>query len=296
MSSNQTVGVASVLSASILWGTTGTAASFAPDISSLAIGAFAMGVAAILLGLNSARILSRNALRIWANPKLLLIGGASVAAYPLAFYSSMRLSGVAIGTVVSLASAPFFSVLIERYINRKHVTSRWLTSFLFGVIGVVMIFIGKGSALDATSTVSLTYGVLLGLLAGLTYATYSWVARWHIASGIESSASMASMFLVASSVLLPSLAITGDNLFATTTNTFVSIYMATIPMFLGYLLFGHGLKFIEASRATLITLFEPAVAVLFAVIFVGERFSIIGWVGLACILVCMLLQAFSDNE
>lgn len=296
MPNNRSLGVLFVLLASILWGTTGTVASFAPDISPLAIGAFAMGSAAILLGMNSARILLRNALNIWSNPKLLLIGGASVAVYPLAFYSSMRLSGVAIGTVISIASAPFFSVLLERLVNGKPITGRWFTSFVFGAVGVAMIFLGKGSSTQATFTLSLIYGVLLGLLAGLTYATYSWVARCHIESGIESRASMASMFLIASTVLLPSLAITGDNLFANTTNTMISLYMAIVPMFLGYLLFGYGLKFVEASRATMITLFEPAVAVLFAVVLVGEQFSVEGWIGLACILVCMLLQSFIDNE
>jgi len=35
----------------VLWGTTGTAASFIQGISSLAVGAFAMGVSGLLMGL-----------------------------------------------------------------------------------------------------------------------------------------------------------------------------------------------------------------------------------------------------
>lgn len=38
-------GIAAVLAASVLWGTTGTAATFASGVSPLAIGAVAMGVA-----------------------------------------------------------------------------------------------------------------------------------------------------------------------------------------------------------------------------------------------------------
>lgn len=36
--------------------------------------------------------------------------------------------------------------------------------------------------------------------------------------------------------------------------------MMLIPMFLGYLLFGFGLKTVNASKATTLTLFEPLVA------------------------------------
>lgn len=39
-------GVMAIIFACFLWGTTGTAASFAPDVSALAIGAFAMGMGA----------------------------------------------------------------------------------------------------------------------------------------------------------------------------------------------------------------------------------------------------------
>ncbi len=43
-------GTLAILLASVLWGTTGTAGGFAPDLSPLAIGAFSMGVGALLRG------------------------------------------------------------------------------------------------------------------------------------------------------------------------------------------------------------------------------------------------------
>ena len=41
-------GTLSVVAASVLWGTTGTAATFAPGVSPLAIGAVAMGAGGLL--------------------------------------------------------------------------------------------------------------------------------------------------------------------------------------------------------------------------------------------------------
>ncbi|MCZ4370205.1 EamA family transporter [Vibrio diazotrophicus] len=284
-------GIFAVVLASVFWGTTGTAASFAPDISPLAIGASAMGGGGLLLLINARKKLTKDIATLVRNYKLLLCGGAAVAIYPLAFYSSMRFSGVAIGTLISIASAPFFTVLLERLISKKSISLYWVISFIVGAIGIVLLTLGKqDSSYSAEATLLHLIGIALGLIAALTYATYSWAARGMIERGVSSQSAMASMFGLAATLLLPSLWVTGDNLFADATHTAVVIYMATIPMFLGYLLFGHALKQLEASTATLITLLEPAVATLFAVSLVGERFTLIGWYGLAFIVVCLLLQ------
>ena len=284
-------GVMSIVLASILWGTTGTAASLAPQISALAIGAFAMGGGGILLVVHARKYLVKHAAQFRDHLQLTLLGGLAVAVYPLAFYTSMRWSGVAIGTMVSIASAPFFTVLMERFIGNRKVALQWVFSFSFGVVGVVLMMLGKTSLDISTEQSSLAgWGVVVGLLAGFTYAAYSWVARQMIELHIHSKAAMASQFGIAAVILLPSLFFTGDNLFANSINTSVAVYMATVPMFIGYLLFGYGLNHVTASSATLITLLEPAVATLFAIVIVGERFMLIGWLGMLFIGLCLLLQ------
>jgi len=280
-----------VVVASVLWGTTGTASAFIPDVSPLGIGAFAMGVGGILLVLNAKKHLVSDKAKLLSQPKVLFIGSLCVAIYPLAFYSSMRLAGVAIGTVISIASAPFFTVMMERLISNKHITRRWKISFTFGVIGVILLTLGKTHYLDVTvASSNQVLGVLLGLVAGLTYATYSWSARQMIENGVNAKSAMASMFGLSAILLLPSLLFTGDNLFLDVKHISVALYMAIAPMFLGYLLFGQALKVIEASRATLITLLEPIVATILAIIIIGEAFSPIGWLGMGLMVICLLLQ------
>ncbi|MCV6069971.1 EamA family transporter, partial [Escherichia coli] len=90
---------------------------------------------------------------------------------------------------------------------------------------------------------------------------------------------MGSVFGIGGVLLLPTLFITGDNLFASSTNTAVMLYMALIPMGLGYVAFGFGLRFVTASGASILTLFEPVIAAALAVAIVGEEISFIGWVG-----------------
>ena len=290
-------GVFAIIIASFLWGTTGTAASFSPDVSSLAIGAFSMGVGGVLLVFTARSKLFIDYKLMLKQPKVLFLGAFSVAIYPLAFYSSMRLSGVAIGTVVSIATAPFFSAILERIINKKHMTKQWILSFIIGAIGIVLLTLGKDQSNHAVySAHQQVIGVLLGCIAGLTYAGYSWAARRLIESGVHSQSSMSGLFGCAALLLLPSLFLTGDNLFSSSVNTLVSLYMAVIPMFLGYLLFGFGLNFIHASKATLITLIEPLVATVLSVFIIGEKFKVIGWVGVALVSLCLLMQTFKPQS
>ena len=164
-------GIFAVVLASVFWGTTGTAASFAPDISPLAIGASAMGGGGLLLLINARKKLTKDIATLVRNYKLLLCGGAAVAIYPLAFYSSMRFSGVAIGTLISIASAPFFTVLLERIISKKSISLHWIISFIVGAIGIVLLTLGKqDSSYSAEASLLHLIGIGLGLIAALTYA------------------------------------------------------------------------------------------------------------------------------
>ncbi len=290
-------GILAIVFACFLWGTTGTVASFAPEVRALAIGAFAMGMGGVFLVLSALKPLLKDRPKLMANRRMLLVGGLSVAVYPLAFYSSMRLSGVAIGTVVSIASAPLFTMMLECLFSRKNVSVQWVLSFVIGALGILLLAMGKDQAAFSVDGAAANYamanytGIALGLLAGISYATYSWAAKQMIEQGIHSKSAMAGMFGFAALLLLPSLLLTGDKLFATAVNAGVALYMALVPMFLGYLCFGYGLRYIEASKATLITLLEPVVAMLLAVLVLGERFMVVGWLGMIMILLCLLLQS-----
>ncbi|EID0032227.1 EamA family transporter [Vibrio alginolyticus] len=288
------LGTLSILFASTLWGTTGTAASLAPDVSALAIGAFSMGIGGFMQACLSAKSLKRDFRKVVHKKKTLLVSIIALATYPLAFYSSMRFAGVAIGTVISISTAPFFSALLECLFSRNQtITKRWMMSFAIGVIGITLLLTSESSANSLFDQDMKHWGALLGLLAGLTYAIYSWGVKAMIDHGIESQTAMGSVFGIGGVLLLPTLFITGDNLFASSTNTTVMLYMALIPMGLGYVAFGFGLRFVTASGASILTLFEPVIAAALAVAIVGEEISFIGWVGITLTLVCLFLQSKS---
>ncbi len=97
-----------LLIASILWGTTGTVAAQAPEVSPLAIGAASLGIGGLLQCVVGVRSVWGHRNALVKNKGMVLFGGVNVMIYPLAFYSSMSLGGVALGTVISLGTAPLF--------------------------------------------------------------------------------------------------------------------------------------------------------------------------------------------
>lgn len=284
-----------VAAASVLWGTTGTAATFAPSVSPLAIGAVAMGIGGLLQALYAARSIAARRGRLVGRWRLVLLAAAAVAVYPLAFYSSMHLAGVAIGTVVSIGSAPVAAALVERFADGKPLTRRWIAGALLGVGGAALLsFAGHGpagpaSSLEGGGSGASTAGILLGLVAGGTYALYSWAAHRLIGGGIPSRAAMGAVFGLGGVLLMPVLAVTGGPLLQSWTNFWVGAYMALVPMFAGYVLFGWGLARIRASTATSISLLETVVAAVLAVLVVGERLPALGWLGAVVVLASLFI-------
>ena len=102
MSDDRLRGIAAITFTSLLWGTTGTAATFS-DAGPLAVGAAALGIGGLLQAAVAVPALRFAAPALRSRTGVVLLGAVSVAVYPLAFYSSMHYAGVAVGSVISLA-------------------------------------------------------------------------------------------------------------------------------------------------------------------------------------------------
>lgn len=290
-----TGGILAILVTSFLWGTTGTAATFAPEAGPLAIGAAALGVGGLLQAAIALPALRGARASLRAHAGLVAVGAGAVAVYPLAFYSSMHLAGVAIGTVVSLASAPLASGLLELCLERKPLSRWWMLAAALGIGGSTVLCLSKTgqASVSATDTIA---GIGLGLVAGATYALYSWVVHRLMTHQVPRAAAMGAVFGAGGILLLPVLLATGAPLLASSQSFAVAAYMALVPMFLGYFLFGVGLTRLRPSTATTLTLTEPAVAALLAVVVVGEQLAVLGWIGLSILAAALIVLALAPTN
>ena len=275
-------GVIALLLASLLWGTTGTSATFLPhDVSPIAVGASTMGIGGLLLFITAPRM-SLSVLRDPRARRWVALGAVGVFVYPLAFYSAMNLAGVAVGNVVALGSGPAFAALYEWLGERHSLSRRWAISTGLALVGIVLLALGREAGGAGPSSGTLP-GVALGLLAGSAYALYTYASSRAIRLGRPSRAVMGSMFGIGAVLLLPVLIATGAPLLQSWSTVGIAGYLAIGPMFVAYLLFGIGLRTVRSSAATTITLLEPVVATILAVLVVGERLGTIAWIGLGLV-------------
>jgi len=287
--SRQTAAAAALVVASVLWGTTGTAASFLPDnVSPLATGAATMAIGGALLFVVSAR----GALAALSDPRArrwVALGAVGVFVYPLAFYSAMDLAGVAIGNVVALGSGPLFAALLEWVLEHRRPSKRWGGATVLAIVGIAALALGARQGSAAADGV--LPGVIVGLAAGASYALYTYASSRAIGTGHRGRSVMGAMFGVGAVLLSPVLLAYGDTLVQSGGTIAITAYLAVGPMFVAYLFFGAALLSLRSSTVTTITLLEPVVATLLAVLVVGERLAVLGWLGIALILAGVAITA-----
>ncbi|MFJ9565865.1 DMT family transporter [Streptomyces fuscichromogenes] len=279
-----------ILTAAVLWGTTGTAASLAPaGAPAAAIGAAGLVLGGLLLLLTAPGSRSLPRACTGGDRRLLALGILAVAGYPLTFYPAVARTGVAVATVIALGGAPVFAGLLAWLTRRSRPSARWITATAAAVLGCTLLVLGPGLAGDGTPVDVL--GVLSAGLAGLSYAVYALAGGQLIVRGHASGAVMGVMFGGAALLVLPVVLWGGGGQLLTVRGALVVGYLGTVTTFLCYRLFGHGLRHTLPQTATTLTLAEPAVAAVLGVAVLGERLPGISWCGLAVLALGIVLLA-----
>ena len=133
--------------------------------------------------------------------------------------------------------------------------------------------------------------IFWGLLSGWTYALYylfgkRYFGRYHPAT----------LFMYALPVgalaLLPIFRFSPKTV-ATWT---VLVFLAVVPTYTAYLLYGIGLRRVEATRAATVATIEPVVAAVAAYLAWNERLSVAGYLFAALVIAAVVLMVTGDRE
>lgn len=270
------------LAGACLWGTTGTSqALLAGDPSPVAVGALRATIAAaVLLCLAIARgragWLRAIAAGRW---RWILPAGVAVAGYQLTFFAAVARTGVAVGTLVMLATAPAVAGLLGWLLDGRRPSALWAVATTVSLLGASLLVLGsgRGAPVDAL-------GLLLAVAAGTAFALYSVAGRAASSGGTELLAVTSWIFLVASLVLLVPLL--GQDLgFVTQPRNLVVLgWLGIVATAGAYLLYQGGMRSIDAATAATLALAEPMVANLLAVVVLGEPFTVLMGFGVALVL------------
>jgi drug/metabolite transporter, DME family len=253
---------AQVLLAALCFATTGTAQALGPaGTDPVSVGATRILVGGALLALVA--MARRRTGPRW-DAKAVAAAVAGVAVYQLAFFAAVADTGVAVGTIVALGSAPTLAGLFEWLVDRRRPSGRWAAATALACAGVALLALAGGNA-DVSPA-----GVVLAVTAGGSYAVYTLAAKRLLEHGHRPESVMAAAFGLGALVLLPILVATTPTWLAHADGIALALFLGIVPTAVAYLLFANGLKHLSASETATLTLAEPLTAGVLGAVVLAE--------------------------
>lgn len=262
-----------IVLAAVLWGTTGTAQALGPaDADPIAVGVVRLSVAApaLMLVARMGRGTLESPRSTW---KPIVLAGLAMAAYQPLFFLAVAETGVALGTVVTIGSAPLMTGLIARLFDNEIPSRGWWPATALGIAGVALI------GLSAKDVGTNPGGILLALGAGLSFAVYIVTSR-RVVVEMNPISGTAQVFVTAAVLSLPLLLWADSSWIATQHGLVMAAHLGLVATALAYVLFSLGAQVTRSPSAATASLAEPLTATMLGVLLLGEQPGIVGWSGL----------------
>src|SRR3954470_18595440 len=211
-----------VLLAAVCFGTTGTAQALGPDASPVTVGAARIAVGAVLLLLAQRLVVREHAGR-WARGPV-LAAALGVAAYQLCFFAAVKDTGVAVGTVVALGSAPALAGAGGWLLDRRAPGGAWAAATALACAGVALLALAGGGSSQVSAP-----GIALAVGAGAAYAAFTLASKRLLDQGHGVEPVMARAFGLGALLLSPVLVLGDASWLATGSGAAMALWLGAVP-------------------------------------------------------------------
>jgi DME family drug/metabolite transporter len=269
-----------------MWGTTGTSQALAPaGADPTAVAAVRVVFGGLALGLSAAARSMFRRLPVVA----VGVATASLVTAQLAFFAAVDMTGVALGTVISIGSAPIAAGAAGRLFLGEELGRRWMVATFFGVCGCTLLLLG-GQSVDVNPI-----GVFLALVVGCGYAGYT-LATKDLVVEYPPDAVIAAVFGLAAVCLFPLLFVVNLDWTLQARGLLIAAHLALVTVAAAYALFSRGLRKVPAAAAVTLTLAEPLTAAVLGIAVLHEPVSLAVGVGMALVLAGLAMVARPDTD
>ena len=262
-----------VVLAALCWGTSGVSGRIVAEragLGPLDIAWHRMAIGAVVLLIGTA--LTRRRRTGAASPltrgtavRLVLIG-AGLAAYQLAYFAAVATAGVSIATLVALGLAPLLIAVGASVLGHGRPDRATVVALVVALTGLILL-VGITAEADTGTTVVL--GALMAVGSALGYAMVTLAG-----AGVPAGVPVTLAGFAGGALLLTPVALVAGLRFTTEPGALaVLLYLGIVPSALAYALFFTGLRTVPGAVASIVTLLEPLTATALATAFLGERLS-----------------------
>jgi DME family drug/metabolite transporter len=269
-----------VVIAAVCWGTSGFTGRIVAERTGLrpldiAWHRMAIGAAALLVG----HLLTRRRRRATARTPLtggmvarLLLIGAGLGAYQLAYFAAVARAGVSISTLVALGLAPLLIAVGATLLGHGRPERATVVALVVALVGLVLL-VGVSAGADAGTSVLL--GALLAVGSALGYAMVTLAG-----AGVPAGVPVALAGFAGGALLLTPVAlVVGLHVATDPVSLALLVYLGVVPSAVAYGLFFTGLRSVPGAVASIVTLMEPITGTALATAFLGERLEPVALAG-----------------
>ena len=292
-STNGMKGYIAITLASILWGTMGILAKLAYGygISPEALIALRLTISfttlAAILGL-----FSRKSFRIQKTDILLflILGVFAIAFQRISYFYAVNLTTATLAAILFYTYPVFVTLYAVLFLKEK---------ITFGtLLAIVLTFFGAALVVRVYDLASLStnlVGIISGMLSSLLFVLFFIVTK-----RLRNSYSGWTLTLYGDGIgmltLTPIICASIPNIIEFPLQLWLLIIaIAWVPSLLAYLLYSYALKYVKASKGSILGVLEPLSAAMFSAAFLGENLEGLQTVGIALALVGVVLL-FKSRE
>jgi DME family drug/metabolite transporter len=273
--------------AALLWGTLGPVAriALADGVTPLELGFWRALVGGLLFGAHAAAR-GRVGRDLPAVAAFALVG---VALFYVSYFRAVRAGGAAVAAIL-LYTAPAWVALGSRAWLGERITRRTVAALALTLAGVALVAWGSGAAPGRAVPLGAA-AIGWGLVSGIAYASYYLFGKRYFARYEPST-----VYLYA--LPLGALALAPAVTFAPKDGAVWAtlLFIAVVPTYLAYLVYGEGLRRVDATRAATVATLEPVVAASLAVAVWGEALRPLGYAGGGLVLAGVLVGTAREQR
>lgn len=281
-----------IIVAGILWGTSGLFANALNEYGFSSLQMTAMrGLVSFLCMLGYVLIKDRGLLKVTPVDLLFFLGnGIALFSTAFLYYTTMQMTSVATA-VVLMYTMPIMVMIYSVIFFKERMTGMKLCATAIMFVGCCLVsgIIG-GFRADV-------FGILLGLLSGITYSVYSILTKTEFKRG--ASPITTSLYGFGFMSIIALLICRPVEIVERTTSPKIFILLiglGVVTFVIPYFLYTLSLKYLPAGTASALSIVEPMAATVFGIIFLRQIPDIFAGIGIVLIILAVFLLGVAESR